>query len=351
MRSSPEPAAAARPRAGVLSSLIEGWRRALRAPALALGLLAVTFAMALPMALVLQGSIERHLGASLDAENASAGWHAGWAAEFGAQAKGFERTLTHEILGFGATLGLISDAVDREALDPGLAAAAAAYVALWVCLSGGILDRLARGRPVRTAAFFAACGTFAVRFVRLALVVGAVYWAIVRWLHPYLFSTLYGRLTRDLTSETDAMWIRAGGYAVFLGALALVSVVADFAKIRAVVEDRRSMLGALGASVRFIRRRPMRVASLYVLNVAVFGSVLALWMAAAPGAAVAPWQAFLLAELYLLARIWAKLAFLASEVAFFQGELAHAHYAAAPELTWPDSPAAEAIENLSRRIY
>jgi hypothetical protein len=57
----------------------------------------------------------------------------------------------------------------------------------------------------------------------------------------------------------------------------------------------------------------------------------------------------LVAELYLLLRVWAKLAFMASEVVFFQGELAHAQYTAMPDPVWPDSPAAEAIENLTRQ--
>jgi len=42
--------------------------------------------------------------------------------------------------------------------------------ALWLFLAGGILDRLARDRPIRTAAFFGACGVYSVRFLRLAAI-------------------------------------------------------------------------------------------------------------------------------------------------------------------------------------
>jgi hypothetical protein len=38
----------------------------------------------------------------------------------------------------------------------------------------------------------------------------------------------------------------------------------------------------------------------------------------------------------------------ASAAALFQGRLAHASYTAGPRLEWPESPAAEAISNLSR---
>ena len=182
------------------------------------------------------------------------------------------------------------------------------------------------------------------RFLRLAVVIGAAYWALFRWLHPFLFGTVYHHFTRDMTQERDGIVLRTMLYVVFALALAFVSVVADFAKVRAVVEDRRSMLGAIGAALRFIRRRPFRVAGLYFLNVIAFLVVLRLWLQVAPSASAPAWLALLLAELYLLVRIWAKLAFMGSEVVFFQGELAHAGYTAAPPIVWPDSPAAEAIE-------
>lgn len=336
-------------RTPVLGALLEGWRRVLRAPALAASILAVTFLCALPMAAVLRGSLEQHLGSSLESEKAAREWNAGWAAEFGAGAKGIERTFTHEILGFGGTMAIVSDWADNERLSPALAGAVAAYLAVWVFLSGGILDRLARGRPIRASAFFAACGVYFLRFLRLAVVAGVVYWALFRWLHPYLLGTVYNRFTRDETAEGDAIAVRAGLYVLFFAIVAGVNLVMDFAKVRAVVEDRRSMLGALASSLRFIRRRPGRVVALYLLNLAAFLIIVRLWLQVAPAAEAAPWVALLIAQIYLLARVWAKLAFMASETVFFQGELAHAHYAAAPEPLWPDSPAAEAIENLVQR--
>jgi hypothetical protein len=219
---------------------------------------------------------------------------------------------------------------------------------VWVFLSGGILDRLARGRPVRAAAFFSACGVYFLRFLRLGLIIGPAYWALFRWLHPYLFHTLYDRFTRDMTTERSAIAVRSGLYATFLAALMVVSVVADYAKVRAVVEDRRSMISALAAGIRFVRRRPVRVAGLYLLNALALLVIVRVWLDAAPSAAAPTWSALLVTQLYLWFRLWAKLAFMASEVVFFQGELAHAGYTAAPLPLWPESPAAEAIGNLSR---
>lgn len=321
----------------------------LRAPVLAASMLAATFLLALPLGAVMERSLETHLGRSGEAETAAQGWNAGWAAEYGSQAQGLGRTFSYEMLGFGGTLANLSDLLDKNGLNPVLAIAAAGSVALWVFLSGGLLDRFARGRPVRTAQFFSACGVYGLRFARLAIVIGAAYYALFRWLHPFLFERVYHHFTREMTAERDAAVLRTGLYLVFVLALAVVGLIADFAKVRIVVEDRRSMLGAIGASVRFIRRRPFRIAGLLGLNALTWLVILRLWLPLAPAATAPVWWAFLITELYLLARVWAKLAWMASEVVFFQGELAHAHYTAAPELVWPESPAAEAIGNLSHR--
>ena len=333
----------------MLGAFLEGWRRVLRAPALAASLVAATFLAALPLAMTVSRAIEQHLGASVEAERALEGWHAGWAAEFGSSAQGLSRTFTHEILGFGGTLATLSGLLDRVPLSPPLAAAVAAYLTLWVFLTGGIIDRLARGRPIGAAAFFAACGGHFWRMLRAAALAGGAYYAAFAWLHPLLFTDFFNRLTRDTTEERDVVAIRVVLYVVFLLVLLAIGLVSDFARVRLVIEDRRSALGAFAASLRFIRRRAVRTVALYAVNLAALAIILRLWLQVAPEAGAATWVVLLTGQLYLVARIWARLAFMASEAVFFQGELAHAEYTAAPDPVWPDSPAAEALDNLRRQ--
>jgi hypothetical protein len=349
MRSSSDGTAAAPPRTPVTGAFLEGWRRVLRAPALSASIVAATFLCALPLAMSVSRAIEQHLGASVEAERALEGWHAGWAAEFAASAQGLSRTFTHEILGFGGTLATLSGLLDRIPLSPPLAAAVAAYLALWVFMTGGILDRLARGRPVDAPAFFAACGGYFWRMLRLSALSGLAYYAAFAWLHPLLFGRLFNTLTRDATEERDVAAARAGLYVAFLLVLLAIGLVSDFAKVRLVVEDRRSALGAFAASLRFIRRRFVRTLALYAVNLIALAIILRLWLQVAPGASATAWVVLLAGQLYLLARVWARLAFMASEAAFFQGELAHAGYTAAPDPIWPDSPAVEALDNLRRQ--
>ncbi len=332
----------------VLGAYFEGWRRVIGAPALAASLLIVTLLTALPLGAMLGAMIGEQLGSSVLADKPAWNWDAGWAAEFAAQAQGIGRTFTHEIIGFGGTLKILSDILDRNALNPALAGAAAAYAALWIFLSGGILDRLARGRAVRAAGFFAACGGYFPRMLRLGVVMAAAYWTLFRYLHPFLLTRVYDHYSRNMTAERDGLVLRVTLYLIFAAALFTASLIFDYAKVRMVVEDRRSVISALGASMRFIRRRPARAFGLYLLNGIGFLMVLRLWLEAAPQAWESVTWAFFVTQVYLLVRIWLRLVFVASELVYFQGELAHAGYTARPPHVWPNSAAAEAIENLTK---
>ncbi len=333
----------------VLGAFLEGWRRVLAAPALTASILVVTLATALSLGTVLGGMIGDHLGSSLAAEPVAWNWNEGWAAEFAAQAQGLGRTFTHEIIGFGGTLKILSGILDNQPLNPTLAGAAIAYGMLWMFLTGGILDRLARGRPVRAAGFFAACGGYFGRMLRIGVVMLAAYWALFKYLHPFLLTRVYDHYTRNMTSERDGLVLRVALYLAFALVLFILNMVFDYAKVRLVVEDRRSAIGALGASMRFLRRRPLRAFGLYLLNGIAFLMLLRLWLEAAPQAWESVAWAFFVTEIYLLVRIWLRLVFVASEVVFFQGELAHAGYTARPPHVWPNSAAAEAIRNLTEQ--
>ena len=135
------------------------------------------------------------------------------------------------------------------------------------------------------------------------------------------------------------------------GALLVVcNLVFDYARIRTVVEDRRSAIGALVAG-RALRAPASGDASgLYLLNARCFVLLALAYALVAPGAPAgfAIWIALAIGQLYILLRHYVKLLFYASQVAFFQGALAHAAYTAAPPVVWPDSPAAESIGNAKR---
>lgn len=196
---------------------------------------------------------------------------------------------------------------------------------LWTFLSGGILDRYARGRATRARGFFGACGAHFSSMVRLGFIVIAI----------------TAGIQFALASRASDPYVRVLA-TVLLLTLALVTV---YAQVRLVVEDRRSAAGAVLAAARFIRRNP---AALGVFTL----SALLLWGATAAVLAVAPrtltgWMDVPATALRIGVFSYLILALYAAAIALFQSRLAHAGYTAAPPLEWPDSPAAEAIANAS----
>lgn len=318
----------------------------LAAPAVLAGVFVVTLAAALPLAVTLRGAIEAHLGRSLAADAAADAVDYGWWQEFSSQASGVGTTFSPSIIGFAATLDNISSVLEAQRTIALVAAALAAYLLIWTFLSGGIVDRYARQRPTRAHGFFAASGVFFWRFLRLALVAGTAYWFLFAYVHAWLFDDLYDWLTRNVAVERVAFSWRVALYACFGAALVAVNIAVDYARIRLVVEDRRSVVGALSAALGFVGRHPRRALGLYALNGLVFLGLLAVWAFAAPGAGGAGLSmclGFAGTQLYLLARLLVKLQFMASQTALFQRSLAHAAYTAAPVPVWPESPAAETI--------
>ena len=338
-----------RPAASVRAIAIDGLRRAAGAWLTLGGILAAMALATLPAAALLAEAIQDHLGPSTMAARAAAGPDLVWWDEF--QHAGAPASFTPAIIGGAAPLGTYSRLLDGGAPPADAIAAAAIALAVWLFLSGGLLERLARRRRLGTRAFFGACGALFFRLVRLTLAVGIVYALLLGPVHGWLFDGLYPWLTRDTTVErTAAIW-RAALYLVWLAPLLAVNLLADYTKARLVVEDRRSVAGAIAAAARVLRRHGGRAVGVYAVNAAAAGLVLAGYLAFAPGGAGGDRRLLLVLAAgfaYLAARLFVRAAFLASAMSLFERTLAHASYTAPPAPVWPDSPAAEAIGNAAR---
>ena len=106
------------------------------------------------------------------------------------------------------------------------------------------------------------------------------------------------------------------------------------------------MIGALAAGLRFVLRNFAGVASLYLMNALMFVGVLIFYALVAPGAGssgAGMWLGFAIGQVYLLARLWVRLVFFASETSLFQGRLAHAGYIAGAPVQRAEPPIVEAL--------
>lgn len=325
-----------------------GLRRVNGAPAVVAGLFALTLLVAGPLSLGMRSMIAAHLGSSQAADALAAGTSTDWWEEFSAQASGLGRTFVPSITGFGAVLENVQGVVDNLPLASTLAGVTAGWLILWSFLSGGVLDRLARGRRTGSHGFFAACGMHGWRMARLGLLAWAAYAVLFGYVHGWIFTSALGRLTRNVSVERTAFAWRLVAYAVFALPLVACNMAFDYARVRLVVEDRRSAIGALLAGVRFVRRHAARAVGLYALNAVAFLLLAALYAWGAPGAPRGTLSTLLVVgagEAWIVGRLYLKLVSYASAIALFQGELAHAAYTAAPAVVWPDSPAAESLAN------
>jgi hypothetical protein len=213
-----------------------------------------------------------------------------------------------EILGGTGTVA-VALALSGGILPPAAVALSVLVPAVvWVVLSGGMLVRLARRRPRAQdlPGFAAACRAYAGRLGRLAVLTGLAYWILFRLLSPWIAAP---------GTDGAPAWLRAGAAIVFAAVLIVMGAVADLARVRVIVEDRRSMIGALVSSARFVRRRPWRVAGLYLVNVGLAVAVSLPWLAAS-----APYTSLAAVALHVGIRVIARLAFVASEIAFVEAE-------------------------------
>lgn len=229
----------------------------------------------------------------------------------------------------GADFGLggfpfnISNRDYYEALPAADVSILALLFLAWVFLSGGVIDRLARDTRSASRRFFAACGACFGPLVRLSLLSLAAYVAVLAWIEPSL-----ARMSATL--DGPARMTLFGALALLLFAIAMIF---DYARVRLVIEDRRSAIGAIAASLRFIRANPGRVLAAQAL----FWLALVIWITlrAVPDDATGWFE-----TLHGAGEIFLKLALIATQASLYQRMLASAGWVAREDPRWPDEAGA-----------
>jgi hypothetical protein len=179
-------------------------------------------------------------------------------------------------------------------------AALIAHLAFSLVLLGALLARLAADRTLGIHACFAAGTARVFRFLRLGLVAAVAGMAAV---------------TIIVSSPGPA------GAFLTLALLFLASLFVGYAEVRLVVEDRRTVLGALVAGARFVRANPGATLGLHLVNAIVCGmAFLPLILLAPPAAGVAGLGPAAL-TLALFPVVVVQVQWTASQVALFQERL------------------------------
>ena len=308
---------------------LQGIGRVRRAKSLVLLLWLTTLAVTIPPASELHTAVKTHLGSSLEADSAADGVNFDWLQEFRAQADPLGRSLRPDVIGFAAVMDNTSALADVSQRPIVALIAGVIFVGLMWFLSSGCICRLAVDRRLGAGGFAACCATYLGRMLRLNVVALFLYGTLVGSFHRWLFDDVFEAVTRDLTVERTAFFIRVACYAVFFFLLAACNVVFDFAKVRLVVEDRRSALTSIVAGAHFVRTNAPLAIGAYAMNVLALGLVVGLYFLLAPGAGGAGasmWVGFFVSQVYIASRVFVKLAFWGSEVVALQSQLAYAGF-------------------------
>ena len=312
---------------------LAGMRRVRRAPFMLVVLWLATIAVTIPPAMALRDSIRAHLGSSLEADTAADGMNLDWFQEFRAQAGPLGRSLRTDVIGFASVMDNASAFADATQRQPIVVTTGVIFVLIGWFLTPGIICRLALDRRMGAGGFMASCGAFLGRTFRLNIVSILFYGTLVGPFHQWLFVNIYDSVTRDLTVERTAFFMRVACYAVFFLLLAACNLFLDVAKVRLIVEDRRSVIGAMVASAQFVNANARLTVGVYAMNVLALAAVIAAYAVVAPGvggAGIGMWTTLLVGQLYVVGRLFVKLAFWGGDVVALQTRLAYAGFVRTP---------------------
>ena len=313
----------------IVRSFVAGLEKVVQFPSLIAWLYLTSVLLTVPLALSMRTLLKDSLGSSLVHENLRQGFDMDWYGEFSSGSAGLADSFGPSVVGSLPILSNLEKLIDGEILqaDGTILLAGLLFLLAWAFFAGGILDRYAHpDEPPTRARFFSQNGEYFFRFVRLLIISLLFYWGIFRWVANPLHDWLEDA-TRDVTQEKTVILFTLLVYALVAFLLLLVSLVLDYAKIALVVERRRSALLACLRSARFVLAHPGSALGLYLLLAAVGLLLVWLYSLVAPGpgqsGATTILLAFLVGQIYLIARLGLKLWFLAGQTALFQAADRH----------------------------
>jgi hypothetical protein len=278
-----------------VAALAAGLRRVGRSWGLGVFLLAMNLGTALLFAAPLAGMLAQELHERPAATAMAHGFDYPWWSRWADDTSGWPKTLGPDLLGAGFAFknadllakgqlpaGLFAlgggDGGRELGLDPVLLAVAAAFMIVQVFLAGGVLSvlRQAQGRWTVRGLLHGA-GFYFGRFLRV--------WALMMLALAVLY-TLYAPLAhwadaraRESVSETAAHAWLFGRHAVLLLAIVFLHVVATYARVIIVLEERSSATLAVLTGLGFALSRLMATLVITGVLAALALLVLALWAA------------------------------------------------------------------------
>lgn len=303
-----------------LRAFAVGLRTVVLSPLLVIGITLATVLSVVPFGLVLGSRLQTSLAQQQPVSSGAVDIDPEWWMEFRAHAQGLEATFTPAIIGFAAPLDNLSSLLDASPRPWALAGPIAFSTVVWAFLWGGVLHRFVQGRRLGLVEFVRAGARVTPRFLFISLIALPIYAVLYFGIHPTLFGPIYESLESFVSSERDAFFARVALYLVFGAFLMATALVVDYARIDVVSSGSASALGAMRASLRFVRGLKGPIVTLYL----VAGLLLALMLAAYGsseiygGTRLGGWRAVAIGQAYIIGRLTLRLVLAAAEVRLYQ---------------------------------
>jgi len=195
------------------------------------------------------------------------------------------------------------------------------YVLVSTFLAGAFIGTYAKDFRLSFTEFLMEGAKYFGRLFRLSLLSLIVYYLLFLWLFDWASGKIPAWTANEPSEMTPFVYYMVKNALVLLW-LGLITMCVDYAKIRIVTEDRISALMALVAGARFAFKNFGKTFGLYLLLTLLgvaFIALYALLENAIPQQSYGMiLLAFILGQLYLMARIWLKASFYASQTALYQ---------------------------------
>ena len=309
------------------------------------GLVVVVFLVNIALALLLALPLASQLERDLDHTGASAsmmyGFDYDWWKHWSEDQEGYTRSLAPDVFGTGFALrnvdlllrgfvpgrvfpggetaaGVSSPSSSRpRGLDPLLLGLGVLYLVVQTFLTGGLLGvfRAPQGGWTLRGLIHGS-GFYFGRLVRVSLLALALLGIVFAANVP--FARWVDGLAREAVSEETALALLLGRRALLLVAILFVHMIASFARVIVVREERQSAALAFVSSLGFCARNLAAAVGQYGVVLLLALVLLGVWASIDARFVVLGWKsqlvAFALFQVFLLGRIALRLALLASQL-------------------------------------
>ena len=315
----------------LMKALFAGWKLLTHHKKAILFLYLANLIVAALLLIPFMETFERSLGPGLYREQMVSSLDWDWFTLFRDRVTGFASTFAPWVMGAGPFAKNLETMLDGELAEfPWeILSLGGLYLFLQTFLLAAALGSFALDpKGTSTREFLRNGATFFGRFFRLSLLALLTFWLIDSWIIGPLGSLAEEMVEGSLT-DREAFYWNLSRYLVLLAIFMVANMLFDYAKIKAAVEDRTSMILSLLSGVSFCKKYFLSAFTLYLLIAAAGVVGVLVYTGVEHVLPQQTWFPILLAivwqQLYVIGRLSMKLFFYTSQMQFYREREGLAH--------------------------